>query len=127
MIPIRAAAALLMLSALPLGARADLVDVQWQADGSAQREFQVAPGKFAEWCTKLSKGESVKWEFESDAPLNFNVHFHEDKETRFPAKQDAATKAEGSLEVVSDQHYCWMWSNKSKSAVALRSTLRKHQ
>jgi hypothetical protein len=114
-----------VISALATSAHADLVDVPWQADATAQGEWQIAPGKFAEWCTQLRQGEKVQWRFDADAPLNFNVHYHEGKEVRVPAKQDAASKSEGLLDVPSDQHYCWMWSNKSKAAVTARATLRK--
>lgn len=127
MSPLKAVVAFLVLMMLFTTVRAELVDVQWQPDGSSQREFQVAPGKFAEWCTKLRQGEKVQWEFDSDAPLNFNVHYHEGREARYPAKHDAATKAEGSLEVAADQHYCWMWANKTTSTATARSVLRKVQ
>jgi hypothetical protein len=117
------ALASLMLTAA--AARAELGDIEWLADGSAAREFQVAPGKFAEWCGKLQRGEKVQWTFEAAGPLNFNVHYHLGKDVRFPAKQDGIAKAQGTLDVLLDQDYCWMWTNKSASTVALKAGLRK--
>ncbi|MED5622388.1 hypothetical protein [Ideonella sp. BN130291] len=113
------------LWALATGAQAELADIEWAAGGVAAREFQVAPGKFAEWCGRLARGEKVQWKFEAAAPLNFNVHYHEGKEVRFPAKQDGVTQADGTLDVALDQDYCWMWTNKSSSAVALKARLQK--
>ena len=106
-------------------ARADVADIQWSEAGAAAREFRVEPGKFAEWCGKLRSGEKVTWRYESAAPVNFNIHYHEGKDVRFPARQDGASTAEGVLQVASDQDYCWMWTNKSASSVALKATLSK--
>ncbi len=106
-------------------ARAELGEIQWAADGSAVRDFQVAPGKFAEWCGKLRRDDKVQWQFEASAPLNFNVHYHEGKDVRFPARQDGTAKAEGTLDVALDQDYCWMWTNKSGTPAALKASLRK--
>lgn len=113
----------LALLATPAGA--DVADIQWSGSGTAAREFQVAPAKFAEWCGKLRKGEKVAWRFEAASPVDFNIHYHEAKDIRFPARQDAVAKADGSLEVPLDHDYCWMWTNKSAAPVELRATLTK--
>lgn len=115
----------LALALAGAGVHAELSDIQWAADGSAVREFQVAPGKFAEWCGPLRRGEKVRWQFEASGPLNFNVHYHEGKEVRFPARQEGAAKADSTLEAALDQDYCWMWTNKSAAPVALKAGLRK--
>lgn len=116
----------LVLSAVATGAAAaDVADVRWSPSGEASHEFQVAPGKFAEWCTKLKQGDKVKWRFDAPAPLEFNVHYHEGKEVRFPSKMDGVAKAEGTLGVAVDQDYCWMWTNRSASPVAVRAALAR--
>lgn len=117
------AATLAALGATP--AAAEVVDIQWGDSGAATREFRVEPGKFAEWCGKLRKGDKVAWRFEAAAPLDFNIHYHEGKDVRFPAKQDGAAKAEGTLEVAVDQDYCWMWSSKAAAPVTLKAVLGK--
>ena len=118
--------ALALLCALgAASAHAELAELQWTSDGQAQHDFQVAPGKFAEWCGKLPGGARVQWQFEASGALNFNVHFHEGKEVRFPAKLDATSKADGTLQAAVDQDYCWMWTNKSAAPVTLKAQLRK--
>lgn len=99
---------------------AQVADVQWSPSGEASHEFSVAPGKFAEWCAKLQRGDKVKWRFDAPAALDFNVHYHEGRDVRFPAKIDGAARAEGTLEAGLDQGYCWMWTNKSSAPVAVR-------
>ena len=119
------AALLLGLGLATAGVHAEVADIQWTGDGASQHDFHVAAGKFAEWCGKLPRGTKVQWAFEASAPLNFNVHFHEGKDVRFPAKQDGTAKADGSLDVAVDQDYCWMWTNKSTAAVTVKASLRK--
>ena len=60
-------------------ARAELIDIAWDSAGHFEKTVSVSPGKFAEVCGKLSKGEAIAWSFRSDHPMNFNVHFHEGK------------------------------------------------
>lgn len=106
-------------------ARAEFAEIQWSADGTARHEFQVAPGQFAEWCSRLRQGDKVEWLFEAQAPVNFNVHFHEGKDVRYPSRQDGVTKAGGTLNVAVEQDYCWMWSNKSTVPVTVRAAAEK--
>ena len=40
--------------------------------------------------------------------MDFNVHYHEGKDVRFPAKRAQVSKADGTLDVSVDQDYCWM-------------------
>jgi hypothetical protein len=120
-----AAAAAIAASVTSVGVQAQVADIAWDAAGSAAHEFRVAPGKFAEWCGKLHQGDKVQWRFESEAALNFNVHYHEGKEVRFPARQDGVARAEGSLQAALDQDFCWMWTNKTKEPVVLKASLQR--
>jgi hypothetical protein len=114
-------AAAAALSAIASPAVADVAEVRWSPAGEAAQAFTVAPGKFAEWCGKLQRGD-VKWSYEAAAPLEFNVHYHEGKNVHYPAKMDGAAKAQGTLGVGVDQDYCWMWTNKTNAPVTLRAT-----
>jgi hypothetical protein len=67
----------------------------------------------------------VAWQFEASEALNFNVHYHEGKDVRFPAKQDGVTTLRGELKVERDHDYCWMWTNKGKRAATLTVLLKK--
>ena len=106
-------------------ARADIIDIAWNEQGRFERRVSVAPGKFAEVCGKLSRADSVAWRFEASGPLNFNIHYHEGKDVRYPERRDALAGASGRLQVVLDQDYCWMWTNKSGQAVDLNLLLTR--
>ncbi len=106
-------------------AQADVVDIAWSADQRFERQLAVAPGAFAEVCGKLARGESVAWRFEADRALAFNIHYHVGKAVEYPARQDAATRADGTLAVALDQDYCWMWTNRTRAPATLKLTLSK--
>ena len=106
-------------------ADAQLVEIQWDAQQQFQQQLQVAPGKFVELCERLKPGNKVRWSFDGSAPTNFNVHYHEGKEVRFPAKEDNRLKSQGTLDVAMEQEYCWMWTNKSAATVDLNVKLAK--
>ena len=115
----------LTLAALPTLARAELVNIAWNAAGRFETEMSVAPGKLAEVCGPLAPGQSVTWSFKADAPMNFNVHHHAGKQVVFAAQQDATAEAQGQLDVSLAQDYCWMWTNKGTSPATLRLTLKR--
>lgn len=113
------------LLAIAAQARAELVDIRFNDQGRFEHSTSLAPGKSIEICSKLSKGQMLPWSFKSDQPMQFNVHYHEDKKVEFPAKLQSATSAEARLEVAVDQHYCWMWANKGSTEAKLSFTVQK--
>lgn len=110
---------------MTLAANAELIDVTWDAQQQFSRNQEVAPTQFIELCGKLTAATTVAWQFEANEMLNFNVHYHEGKEVRFPAKQDGVAKLQGELKVERDQDYCWMWTNKGQRSATLSVTLKK--
>ncbi len=63
--------------------------------------------------------------FDADGPLNFNIHYHEGKDVRYPERRDALVSGSGRLQVALAQDYCWMWTNKSAQPVALELMLTR--
>jgi hypothetical protein len=114
--------ALVLMSA---AAQAEVIDIAWSGEGRFERRMTVAPGKFAEVCGKLARGDSVAWRFDASDPLNFNIHYHEGKEVHYPERQEALANASGQLRVALDQDYCWMWTNKSGKSVDLQLRLKR--
>ena len=118
-----------VLAAIAFGAlttaRADVVDIAWDANGRFERSLNVAPAKFAEVCGKLPAGLKVRWDFESGTPLDFNVHYHVGKEVVFPSKLTAVSAAKDVLDTKVVQDYCWMWSNKSASSATVTVKLQR--
>jgi hypothetical protein len=77
----------------------------------------LKPGDFAEDCVSLKTGQSREFAWTSDAPVDFNVHWHEGDKVHYPVRMDRQWKARARFTADRDQGYCWMWSApKSKGA-----------
>lgn len=118
-------AVVLALLAVPNSAVADVVEIEWNATGHFEHTMSVAPGKPAEVCGTLPAGTAVRWDFESDAPMDFNVHYHVDKDVVFPFKRTAVRSAQDTLVAKIEQDYCWMWSNTSAAPTTLVIRLQR--
>lgn len=118
-------AALVLACAAAGAARAELIEIDWDADGAFQRSASVAPGAVTEVCGRLARGVSVRWSFAAGQPVDFNIHHHVGKRVVFAARRDAIDRAQGRLAVTLDQTYCWMWTNRSAAAVALELQLQR--
>ena len=124
------AAQMLLLSVLVFSSttcKAEVISFKLEANPSFKTQANIQPGKFSEVCGKLKKGNSIRWQFDSSAPLEFNIHYHEGKNVIFPYKMSAIKSGEEELLISLDQDYCWMWTNKSKEEVKLEMSLRHVQ
>ena len=97
-------------------AAAEVIDLQWQDGGRFERQLMIEPGKFVEICGPLQPGQTIQWSFKAGHAVNFNIHRHERKDVRYPARQDQVESLQGSLVVDSRQCHCWMWINKANTA-----------
>lgn len=113
------------LAAIAFGAGADVVDIVWDSAGRFDKALSVPPGTIAEVCGKLSKGQSVAWTFSAAQPMDFNIHYHEGQEVRYPVRQDQSRAAQGVFDPGSGQTYCWMWTNETHAAIGLGFSLTR--
>ncbi|MEY3755063.1 MAG: hypothetical protein RLY27_1671, partial [Pseudomonadota bacterium] len=60
--------------------QAELISFKLDSNLSFKTQSNIQPGKFSEVCGKLKKGNLIRWQFDSSAPLDFNIHYHEGKE-----------------------------------------------
>lgn len=116
---------LALVALAPAAAQAELIDIAWGEQGRFERRVTVAPGQFAEVCGKLTRADTVTWRFDATAALDFNIHYHEGKDVRYPERRDALASASGQLRVALDQDYCWMWTNKAGRPVELQLLLTR--
>lgn len=103
----------LALAAIASSASATVIDVVWSANGRFEHNVSLEAGKAVEVCAKLAGGTKVRWQFDASTPMDFNVHYHVDKDVVFPSRLAAVSTAQDTLDAKTEQHYCWKWSNKS--------------
>ena len=118
------------MAASSAGAKEHLIEVAWSRDGDYKAELRIATGKFKELCVPLKKGERVEWSFSSPVDTSFNIHYHVGSEVSYPAKVDGILAAQGTLEVRTDQDYCWLWkagAEPAQLAASLKLRSERHK
>ncbi len=121
----KALVALGLALAFPARAAEHIVEVKWSPAGEFGIELDVAPKKVKELCVSLQKGQRVAWSFSANAPMAFNIHYHEGSDVTYPVKRDGVLSDRGVLDVSTDQDYCWMWKAAAEQGARLSVTLRK--
>jgi len=77
----------------------------------------VSAGGVHEECVKLAKDESRRYQWSSNAAVDFNIHYHEGPEVFYPLKKDSVMKDRGTFKAKIAQEYCWMWTAKTPAKV----------
>ena len=104
-------------------AKSHLIDIQWNREGSFEHDSVLMPKAFIELCGKLAAGSSVSWRFDATGPVDFNIHYHLEKEVVYPERSAARSSGAGALDVAVPQTYCWMWVNKGAEPVSMKARL----
>ena len=76
----------------------------------------LKPGEMHEECVRLEAGQKRDYSWKSDAPLDFNIHYHEANKVSYPVKRAAMRGDGGTFIAKIGQDYCWMWSARDKAA-----------
>jgi hypothetical protein len=84
------------------------------ADGQGPRNFthELKPGGIAEECLRMEAGKSRAFDWRSDGPLDFNIHFHQGDKVTYPVKLNGQDKGAGRFTAKAGEDYCWMWTAK---------------
>ena len=97
------------------------------ADKKGPEPISVAiglqPKKVHEECIRLEAGQSRRWHWKSDAPVDFNVHYHRGEEVFYPIKREAMRGDGGTFTAKTGEDYCWMWTAKD-AAAAIEGEIR---
>ena len=78
---------------------------------------QLAPGEIVEDCVALKAGQSRGFDWTSDAPVDFNIHWHEGDKVEYPVDIKRHWKGRGEFTADRDNDYCWMWTGLATKAV----------
>lgn len=89
---------------------------QWAA---AATEVSIETAQVHEYCLPANSGSVLKYKFQSDQLLRFNVHYHEGQAVTYPVPTRATKQDTGELIIGKTREYCLMWRN----ATPARATL----
>lgn len=79
-------------------------------------DVTLAPKKVHEECARVEAGESRRWHWKSDAPVDFNIHYHRGNDVFFPVKRDGMRGDGGTFKARTGEDYCWMWTARDAAA-----------
>jgi hypothetical protein len=90
-------------------------------DGKARAfSHDLKPGGVAEECLRLEAGRSRVFEWKSDSPVDFNIHYHQGEKVTYPVKANKQQEGKGRFTASAGEDYCWMWSSKFPARVTGR-------
>lgn len=99
----------------------DTVRANKQGVNSALKEVKVAvaPHKFHEECLALEARQSIRFSFSAARSLDFNIHYHKDKDILYPVRAKEVTAHKGEFTAKEAGEYCLMWENAHHDSIVL--------
>jgi len=79
----------------------------------------IKPSGIHEDCMELVPGDTLDYSFNASKPLDFNVHYHEDRNVVYVVTKDGASSDKGAYRCEKKQYYCLMWTNPGSESVSL--------
>ena len=76
-----------------------------------ESEVIINPSKLYEECMELTPRDVLFYSFKSFDPVDFNIHYHEERNIIYPVFKKDSSAEEGKLYVDKEQTYCLMWTN----------------
>ena len=76
----------------------------------------LEPQKIHEECMRVEAGGKRVYHWKSSTAVDFNIHYHRDKDVFFPVKRDAMRGDGGTFTAKTGEDYCWMWTARDKPA-----------
>ena len=98
----------------PIIASASLILLRSPSD-----TVSLAPLEFREFCLDLAAQDEIRYDFRSDQPVEFNIHYHDGMKIQFPVQLSGITVHADKFVAEGDRLYCLMWTNQSLGTASL--------
>jgi len=79
----------------------------------------LAPYEFQELCFEITAQDEVQYDFRSDQPIEFDIHYHDGLRIQFPVKLTGVSAHSGRFVSEEAKSYCLMWLNKNLAETSL--------
>ena len=73
------------------------------------KDLDIAPYSLHEECMHLNVGDHVDYDFISNYPVDFNVHYHDGNAILLPVSREKVYSDSGRFAPIIDHDYCLMW------------------
>ncbi len=98
-------------AALPVLLLLALVFAGCASTGETGGTIRIEGHSAYEDCFTMKPGDSMDYAFESQGPLDFNIHYHEGGQVIYPVSKTGVTSEKGTCEAETTNYYCLMWTN----------------
>ena len=98
----------------PIVATPDLIALRAPAD-----TVSLSPFEFREFCLEMAAQDEIRYDFRSDQPVEFNIHYHDGMKIQFPVQLSGITVHADKFVAEGDRLYCLMWTNQSLGTASL--------
>src|SRR5262245_4230487 len=79
-------------------------------------DVALEPKAVHEACESLKEGEKRRYHWKSNAPVDFNIHYHRGPEVFYPVKREGMRGDGGTFTAKTGEDYCWMWTARNAPA-----------
>ena len=76
--------------------------------------------KYYEKCLDVSETQQLVFNFYSQAPFSFNLHYHDEGEVFYEIKEDSVSEFEFTFKPEKRAYYCLMWGNPGAEKVEMK-------
>ena len=83
----------------------------------------LPPKRYYEKCLDVSETQQLIFNFNSQAPLSFNLHYHDEGEVYYEIKEDSVAEFDFRFKPEKRAYYCLMWGNPGAEKVEMKYEL----
>ncbi len=83
----------------------------------------LPPKRYYEKCVDISETQQLIFNFNSQAPFSFNLHYHHEGEVYYEIKEDSVTELDFTFKPGKRAYYCLMWGNPGAEKVEMKYEL----
>ena len=79
--------------------------------------------RYYEKCLDVSENQQLIFNFNSQAPFSFNLHYHDEGEIYYEIKEDSVSEFDFTFKPQKRAYYCLMWGNPGVEKVEMQYEL----
>ena len=83
----------------------------------------IPPKRYYEKCLDVSEKQQLVFNFISQAPFSFNLHYHDEGEVYYEIKEDSVEEFDFTFKPEKRAYYCLMWGNSGSEKVEMKYEL----
>ena len=80
----------------------------------------IPPKRYYEKCLDVSETQQLIFNFNSQAPFSFNLHYHDEGEVYYEIKEDSVAELDFIFKPEKRTYYCLMWGNPGAEKVEMK-------